>query len=211
MEIDDVIGNLSTWMKPKEARTPMGMAPATSEVQSCPFGVSLIIAPFNYPISLCLGPLISSVAAGNCSVVKPSEMTPNSEKVLAKLIPKYLDTDCVAVLCGGIPVTGMILKQQFDKIFFTGSTRVGKIVMKAAAEHLTPVTMELGGKSPCIINNDVTDMALAVKRIMWGKFCNAGQTCIAPDYVLCHEDVYVRCDGAAAFCYIYRALQPPLF
>eukprot|EP00605_Chrysophyceae_sp_TOSAG23-4_P002144 GSChrysophyteH1.ASY1.ANO1.2372.1 assembled CDS len=160
------------------------------EIHSVPFGVSLIIAPFNYPLGLVFGPLVGAIAAGNCALLKPSELTSNIEKLVSELVPKYLDTDCIDCVFGGIKASQAILAQKFEKIFFTGSTRVGKIVMKAAAENLTNVTMELGGKSPCIIDKSCTNIELAVKRIIWGKFANAGQTCIAPDYILCHEDVY---------------------
>lgn len=132
---------------------------------------------------------MAAIAAGNCVICKPSELAPACETLIAKLIPQYLDRDCFAVFVGDIPMTKQLLHQKFDKIFFTGSTRVGKIVMEAAAKHLTPLTLELGGKSPCYVDRSVTDMALVCKRIAWGKFVNAGQTCIAPDYVLVHEEV----------------------
>ena len=189
-EVDHALSMLSTWMKPEAKDTPMGMSPSVSEVHSVPFGVSLIIAPFNYPLGLCLGPLIGAVAAGNCVLVKPSELTSSVEYVMSQLMPKYLDTDCIDCIFGGIQTSQTVLSQRFDKIFFTGSTRVGKIIMKCAAENLTNITMELGGKSPCIIDKSCTNISLAVKRIMWGKYANAGQTCIAPDYILCHEDNY---------------------
>eukprot|EP00606_Chrysophyceae_sp_TOSAG23-5_P000616 GSChrysophyteH2.ASY1.ANO1.1499.1 assembled CDS len=189
-EVDHALSMLSTWMKPEPKDTPMGMSPSASEVHSVPFGVSLIIAPFNYPLGLCLGPLIGAVAAGNCVLIKPSELTSSVEYVMSQLVPKYLDTDCIDCIFGGIQTSQTVLAQRFDKIFFTGSTRVGKIIMKCAAENLTNITMELGGKSPCIIDKSCTNISLAVKRIMWGKYANAGQTCIAPDYILCHEDNY---------------------
>jgi aldehyde dehydrogenase (NAD+) len=136
--------------------------------------------------------MLGAIAAGNTVVIKPSEMCPASEKILAELLPKYIDSDSYRVVCGDVPVTSALLKLQWDKIFFTGSTRVGKIVMKAAAEFLTPVSLELGGKSPTIIHESVTDIELAATRVLWGKSVNAGQTCIAPDYVFCHEKHYDR-------------------
>ncbi len=190
MEIDHALGALSRWMKPIPCATPLGLSPSMSEVHSVPFGVSLIIGPFNYPFSSCFGPLVGAIAAGNTCIIKPSEMTPKSEQAIFELVPKYMDSDAIRVICGGIDPTKILLQQHFDKIFFTGSTRVGKIVMKAAAENLTNITMELGGKSPCIVDKSCTNLDLAVKRILWGKFCNSGQTCIAPDYMLVHEDIY---------------------
>jgi aldehyde dehydrogenase (NAD+) len=162
---------------------PVFMAPATCEIHHEPFGVCLIIGAFNYPIELSLGPLIGSITAGNCCIVKPSELSSACEEILATLLPKYLDTEALQVITGGVSTTSELLEQRWDKIFFTGSPRVGKIVMQAAAKHLTPVTLELGGKSPCIVDASVTDMALVARRIGWGKCGNAGQTCIAPDYV----------------------------
>jgi acyl-CoA reductase-like NAD-dependent aldehyde dehydrogenase len=136
-----------------------------------------------------LSPVFGAIAAGNCVLIKPSEMSSATEKLLFDALPKYVDEECIKVLVGGIGATTEILKYRWDKIFFTGSTRVGKIVMRAAAEHLTPVSLELGGKSPTIVDADVGDLQLAATRIMWGKCLNAGQTCIAPDYVFCHEKV----------------------
>ena len=133
--------------------------------------------------------MIGAIAAGNCAVVKPSEMTPASEKILFEKLPRYLDSDCYRVVCGDVTVTTKLLSLRWDKIFFTGSPRVGKIVLKAAAEFLTPVSLELGGKSPTIIDASNIDLKLVVRRVLWGKFVNAGQTCIAPDYVFCHEKV----------------------
>lgn len=153
------------------------------EVFPEPYGAVLIIAPWNYPIQLSIVPLIGALAAGNVVVLKPSEISSNCEKLLADILPKYLDNNAFAVITGGVPETKELLAIEFDYIFFTGSTPVGKIVMKAAAEHLTPVTLELGGKSPVIIDESC-NIELAAKRIAWGKFLNSGQSCIAPDYVL---------------------------
>ena len=136
-----------------------------------------------------MSPVVGAIAAGNCVLIKPSEMCSAVEKILVEQLPSYLDEECIKIITGGVQATTEILKLKFDKIFFTGSPRVGKIVMKAASEYLTPVSLELGGKSPTIIDESVGDLDLAVQRIIWGKCCNAGQTCIAPDYVFCHEKV----------------------
>jgi aldehyde dehydrogenase (NAD+) len=157
--------------------------PGASHVQPEPLGVALIIGAWNYPIQLVLAPLIPAIAAGNCAVIKPSEVTPRASKLLAELVPKYLDSDAIAVVEGAVEETTALLEQRWDHIFYTGGSVVGRIVMKAAAEHLTPVTLELGGKSPAIID-DGADLKSAARRIAWGKTLNAGQTCIAPDYVL---------------------------
>ena len=177
LEIDHAINNLRSWMQPVFTKLPAVAAPSTSEIRYEPLGVVLIIAPFNYPIYLALGPLLGAIVAGNCAVLKPSELTKNSENLLEKLIPQYLDTDFFKVISGGIATTTSLLNQRWDKIFFTGSTRVGKVVLQAAAKNLTPVALELGGKSPTIIDKTVTDMALVAKRIMWGKLINSGQVC----------------------------------
>lgn len=190
MEIDFIIANLKAWMKPNYTDMPAMAAPAYSEYTYEPFGVCLIMSSFNYPISLAIQPLVGAICAGNCAVLKPSEQSTACEKLVAELIPKYLDGTCYKVACGGVETNTNLLAESWDKIFFTGSTFVGKIVMKAAAERLTPVSLELGGKSPTIIGENPGDLTLAVDRIMWGKCANAGQTCIAPDYVLCHESQY---------------------
>jgi acyl-CoA reductase-like NAD-dependent aldehyde dehydrogenase len=190
-EIDDAIANLRGWMRPEAVNTPIGMLPATSEIVKQPYGVSLIIGAFNYPLNLLCVPLCGAISAGCCSILKPSEQSMAIEKVLYELIPKYLDSKCIQVVCGGVATTQSLLNDCiWGKIFFTGSPRVGKIVMKAASEHLTSVTLELGGKSPVIIDKTCTNLYLASRRIMWAKCSNTGQTCIAPDYVLCHSEVY---------------------
>ena len=147
-----------------------------------------IIAPWNYPFQLLINPLIAAIAAGNCVVCKPSEITENTSHLISKILSEVFDAKHVSVIEGGIEVSQFLLQQKWDYIFFTGSTAVGKIVMKAAAEHLCPVTLELGGKSPVIVNKDAK-LQLAAKRIAWGKLFNAGQTCIAPDYIYVHETV----------------------
>ncbi len=192
MEIDYVVANLSSWMQPNYTDLPALAAPAYSEYTYEPYGVCLIISAFNYPISLAFQPLIGAICAGNCAVLKPSEVSTACEALITELMPKYLEPDCYKVVCGGVQTNTNLLAQSWDKIFFTGSTFVGKIVMKAAAEKLIPVSLELGGKSPTIIGESTGDLELAVDRIMWGKCTNAGQTCIAPDYVLCHASQYEK-------------------
>jgi aldehyde dehydrogenase (NAD+) len=151
-----------------------------------PLGVVLIIAPWNYPVGLLLAPLVGAIAAGNCVVLKPSEVTAHTSAVLARWVPEYLDPRAIALVEGGVEETTELLSQRFDHVFYTGNGQVGRIVMEAAAKNLTPVTLELGGKSPCIVHEDA-NLETAARRIAWGKFVNAGQTCIAPDYVLVHE------------------------
>ncbi|KAJ8916810.1 hypothetical protein NQ315_005817 [Exocentrus adspersus] len=153
-----------------------------------PYGVVLIIGAWNYPILLTLGPLVGALAAGNSIILKPSELAPATANLLAKALTKYLDKDCFQVFLGGVEETSELLKEKFDYIFFTGSTTVGRIIYQAAAKHLTPTTLELGGKSPAYIDESV-DMKKAAKRILWGKLINSGQTCVAPDYVLCNKEV----------------------
>ncbi|MEM5492050.1 aldehyde dehydrogenase family protein [Hoeflea sp. AS16] len=187
-EISHTLSHLNTWMRPQRISTPLSNQPGHSRVIHEPLGVVLIMAPWNYPVNLVLTPLIGAIAAGNCAALKPSEVSARTSALLARLIPAYLDTEAFAVFEGGPEVSTALLEQRFDHIFFTGSEAIGKIVMTAAAKHLTPVTLELGGKSPCIIHDD-SDLALAARRVAWGKFLNAGQTCIAPDYILVQETV----------------------
>jgi aldehyde dehydrogenase (NAD+) len=179
---------LARWMKPKRVRTPLMAQPGRSYIQPEPKGVVLIIAPWNYPLSMVLAPLVGAIAAGNCAVMKPSEITTNTSAAIARVLPRYLDNDAFAVIEGGVPETTALLEQSFDHIIYTGNERVGRIVMSAAAKHLTPVTLELGGKSPCLIDKSA-DLDVAASRIAWGKFINAGQTCVAPDHVLVHREV----------------------
>jgi aldehyde dehydrogenase (NAD+) len=178
--------HLAGWMRPQKVRTPLEQHPASARILREPLGVVLIIAPWNYPVQLLLSPLVGAIAAGNCVVLKPSEVTPHVSELLGRLVPKYLDTSCVALVQGGADETSALLKERFDHILYTGNGNIGRIVMEAAARQLTPVTLELGGKSPCIVDCDV-DLEVSARRIVWGKFLNAGQTCIAPDYVLVHE------------------------
>ncbi len=188
MDINETISSLKKWMKVKRVRTPFVMWPGRSQVYYQPLGVNLVIAPFNYPFALSIAPLIAAIAAGNTVVLKTSEQTPATSTVIKKLIDKTFAPDFVACIEGAVEETTLLLQQKFNHIFFTGSVRVGSIIMSAAAKQLTPVTLELGGKSPCVVHRDA-DLATAVKRIVYGKFLNAGQTCIAPDYVLVHHEV----------------------
>lgn len=182
-EIDHALGHLREWLLPKRSPVPLLIAPATARIVREPLGVVLIIAPWNYPVQLLLDPLVGALAAGNSVVLKPSELAPATSATLARLVGEHLDPEAVAVIEGGADATTKLLEQRFDHIFFTGGERVGRIVARAAAEQLTPVTLELGGKSPVWID-DTVDLHVAAKRIAWGKFMNAGQTCVAPDYIL---------------------------
>jgi aldehyde dehydrogenase (NAD+) len=165
--------------------------PGRSYIRPEPKGVVLVIAPWNYPLSMVTAPLVGAVAAGNCVVMKPSEITRHTSAAIATILPRYLDNDAFAVVEGGVPETTELLAEPFDHILYTGNERVGRIVMEAAAKHLTPVTLELGGKSPCLIDR-TADLEVAASRIAWGKFINAGQTCVAPDHVLVHREVADR-------------------
>jgi aldehyde dehydrogenase (NAD+) len=187
-ELKDTIKNLHKWAKPKRVFPSILNFPSTDYIYKEPYGKVLIIAPWNYPFQLALCPLISAVAAGNQVVLKPSELTPKTSEIITKIITKTFPVNHVEVMEGGLEVSQKLLSQRWDYIFFTGSVPVGKIVAKAAAENLTPVTLELGGKNPCIIDN-TANLKLAAKRIVWGKFINAGQTCIAPDYILIQKDM----------------------
>ncbi|MFC8871785.1 aldehyde dehydrogenase family protein [Streptomyces sp. NPDC057148] len=183
-EIDHTLDQLADWLRPEPAPVPAHLgADATAWTQYDPLGVVLVIAPWNYPAQLLLAPLVGALAAGNAVVAKPSELAPATSAALARLLPRYLDTDAVAVVEGGVPETTALLAERFDHIFYTGNGTVGRIVMRAAAEHLTPVTLELGGKSPAFVDRDA-DLDAVAARLAAGKFLNAGQTCVAPDYVL---------------------------
>ncbi|MFC8527177.1 aldehyde dehydrogenase family protein [Nocardia sp. NPDC057227] len=186
-EIAHTRRHLRRWLRPRRVSVPIGIAPARARLVAEPLGVVLVIAPWNYPLQLTLAPLIGAIGAGNTAVVKPSELAPHVSAVLAELLPRYLDPRAVYVIEGGVAETTELLRQRFDHIFYTGSGRVGRIVARAAAEHLTPVTLELGGKSPVWFDDDA-HLAGAARRIAWAKFTNAGQTCIAPDYVLTTPD-----------------------
>ena len=187
-EIGHVLKHLERWAKPRKVSLPIHLKPGSAVVQPEPLGTVLIIAPWNYPLQLVLAPLVAAIAAGNTAVIKPSEVAPATADALARLVPKYLDPNIVQVVTGGVPETTALLDEPWDHVFYTGNGTVGRIVMKAAAEHLTPVTLELGGKSPAIVTANA-DLRSAARRIAWGKFTNAGQTCIAPDYVLVDRSV----------------------
>ncbi|MGC9381431.1 aldehyde dehydrogenase family protein [Streptomyces sp. MH13] len=183
-EIDHTLSHLADWLRPEPAPVPAHLgADATAWTQYDPLGVVLVIAPWNYPAQLLLAPVVGALAAGNAVVAKPSELAPATSAALARLLPRYLDTEAVAVVEGGIPETTALLAERFDHVFYTGNGTVGRIVMRAAAEHLTPVTLELGGKSPAFVDRDA-DLDVVAARLAGGKFLNAGQTCVAPDYVL---------------------------
>ncbi|MCC6225189.1 MAG: aldehyde dehydrogenase family protein [Microthrixaceae bacterium] len=188
MHIRDISRKLDRWMKPDRVFPGLLSLPGTAEVIKEPLGVVLVIAPWNYPVQLLLEPVAAALAAGNCVVAKPSELAPATASVLARHLHRFVDPDAVALVEGGVPETTALLENRFDHVFFTGSTAVGRVVMAAAAKHLTPVTLELGGKSPTIVAADA-DLAVAARRITWAKFMNAGQTCIAPDYLLVERSV----------------------
>lgn len=182
-EISFILKHLDNWAEVKKVKTPMSMFPGKSYIRPEAYGVALIISPWNYPFQLTMSPFIGAFAAGNRVVIKPSEFAPETAKVIKIILSEVFEKHEAVVVEGALEETQTLLKQKFDYIFFTGSTPVGKIIMKAAAEHLTPVTLELGGKSPCIIDGSA-NIDVAAKRVAWGKFLNAGQTCVAPDYVL---------------------------
>ena len=184
MEVAGALRGLRKWMKPE--RVGLLPIPGRAKILREPLGVVLIISPWNYPVQLLLSPLVGAIAAGNCALLKPSEVSAHTSAAIARYVPEYMDPDAISVVEGAVEETTALLQERFDHIFYTGNGRVAQVVMEAAAKHLTPVTLELGGKSPCIVDADV-DVAIAARRIAWGKFVNAGQTCIAPDYVLVHE------------------------
>lgn len=187
-ELSELISNLKNWAEPELVPSSLANFPSTDKIYNEPYGTVLVISPWNYPFQLAMVPLAGAIAAGNTAVVKPSELTPNTSKIISEIIDVVFDTHHVTVFEGGIEISQALLKEKWDYIFFTGSVQVGKIVYKAAAEHLTPVTLELGGKNPCIID-ETANIKLAARRIVWGKFLNGGQTCIAPDYILIHPKV----------------------
>lgn len=187
-EIDYTRKRLRKWMRPKRVSTPLFHQPGKSYVLPEPYGLALILSPWNYPFQLLIAPLVGAVAAGNCAILKPSEIAVHTEALMAELIPGYFPAEYITVVRGGIEPTRALLAQKFDYIFFTGSTAVGSKVMAAAARHLTPVTLELGGKSPCIVDK-TAPLSISAMRIAWGKFLNAGQTCVAPDHLYVHQDI----------------------
>ncbi|MEN6348922.1 MAG: aldehyde dehydrogenase [Syntrophomonas sp.] len=187
-EIDYMIKNLPRFSKPQKVKTPLMYFGAKSYIYTEPLGVVLIIGPWNYPFQLLMAPLLGAIAAGNCAILKPSELAPHTSAILHELIGSNFPPEYISVIEGGIETSTVLLEQNFDHIFFTGGAGVGRIVMQGAARHLTPVTLELGGKSPCIVDKEV-NLQYAARRISWGKFLNAGQTCVAPDYLLVHREI----------------------
>ncbi|EOR24141.1 MULTISPECIES: aldehyde dehydrogenase [Niallia] len=186
--IRHTIKHLKKWMKPKKVRSTWSLFPSKGEILNEPYGTVLIIGPFNYPFQLLIEPLIGAIAAGNCAILKPSELVPTVSAVVTEMINTTFEPAYISSVEGGVETNQALIHANFDYIFFTGSTKVGKIVMEAAAQHLTPVTLELGGKSPVIID-ETANLTIAAKRIIWGKTLNAGQTCVAPDYIMVHESV----------------------
>ncbi len=187
-ELSYCIRHLAGWMRREHVKTGLANFPGKSFTIAEPYGVTLVMAPWNYPVLLCLEPLIDAVAAGNCVILKPSAYAPHVSSVLAKLIGDYFLPEHITVVEGGRAENNALLEQRFDHIFFTGSTSVGKVVLEKAARYVTPVTLELGGKSPCIVDK-TANVKLAARRILFGKILNSGQTCVAPDYLLVHSDV----------------------
>lgn len=185
-EISHVLKHLRKWMRPRRTGGSKLFPLSRGFVVPEPLGVSLILSAWNYPFVLTVSPLIASLAAGNCVILKPSEIAKNTELVIENMVKKYFDDRCVSVVCGGPEATQKLLECRFDYIFYTGGQAVGKIVMKAAAKHTIPVTLELGGKSPCVVDSNC-NLERAARRIVWGKFLNAGQTCVAPDFLLVHR------------------------
>ncbi|XP_008844512.1 aldehyde dehydrogenase family 3 member B1 [Nannospalax galili] len=190
-EVDLALRSLRSWMKDKRVRKNLATQLDSAFIRKEPLGLVLIIAPWNYPLNLMLVPLVGAIAAGNCVVLKPSEASKSIEKVLAEVLPRYLDQSCFAVVLGGPQETGQLLEHRFDYIFFTGNPQVGKIVMAAAAKHLTPITLELGGKNPCYVDDNCDPQTVA-NRVAWFRYFNAGQTCVAPDYILCSQEMQER-------------------
>lgn len=187
-ELEYHLQHLRKWMRPEHVKTPLAQFPARSFSVSEPYGVVLIMAPWNYPVLLCLEPVISAIAAGNCVILKPSAYAPATSKVLACMLGEIYPEKYVLVVEGGREENTRLLDCRFDKIFFTGSAQVGRLVLEKAAKNITPVTLELGGKSPCIVD-ETANLKLAARRIAFGKILNSGQTCVAPDYLLIHEEV----------------------
>lgn len=187
-EISFQLKHMSSWSKPKRVRTALTHFGSKGKVVPEPYGVTLIIAPWNYPFQLAIAPLVGALAAGNTIILKPSELTPSVSKVLKRMLGELFPEELVAVVEGGVEESTSLLREPIDYIFFTGSVGVGKVVMEAAAKQLTPLTLELGGKSPCIVHKDAK-IEMTARRIVWGKFLNAGQTCVAPDYMYVHSSV----------------------
>ena len=190
-EISYMLKHIRSFSREKRRRTPLAQFPSRSYQKPSPYGVALIMSPWNYPFMLTLSPLVDALAAGNTAVVKPSAYSPHTSRVILDILSQCFDPRYVAVVTGGRAENTCLLQEHFDYIFFTGSQSVGKEVMRKAAEHLTPITLELGGKSPCIVDK-TADLKLAARRIVFGKYLNCGQTCVAPDYVYCHRSIKDR-------------------
>jgi acyl-CoA reductase-like NAD-dependent aldehyde dehydrogenase len=187
-EIKSTISDVKKWVKPEKVKTPLFFLPGSSWLYPEPYGVCLIISPWNYPFKNLMGPLIGCISAGNTAILKPSELSPATSAIIKKIITETFPAEYLTVVEGAADETQQLLEERFGYIMFTGGTEIGRIIYQKAAKHLTPVTLELGGKSPCIVDKD-TDLDVTVKRIAWGKYLNAGQICIAPDYILVHKDV----------------------
>ena len=187
-EVRYALAKLKRWSRPERVRLPLWAVPGRAHIRREPLGVALVIAPWNYPVQLLLAPMAAALAAGNCVVGKPSELAPATSAALARLVPRYLDQDAVAIVEGGVPEAGALLAERWDHIFYTGNAAVGRVVARAAAEHLTPTTLELGGKSPALVDASA-DLEVTARRIAWGKWLNAGQTCVGVDHVLVDERV----------------------
>ncbi|WP_339705272.1 aldehyde dehydrogenase [uncultured Kriegella sp.] len=190
-ELKHAIKKCNSWVRPQRIPSSLMNWPSTDFIYKEPYGTVLIIAPWNYPFQLAIAPLIGAIVAGNTAVVKPSEVTPNTANIISEIIKAVFEPEYVSVVKGGIETSQKLLAEKWDYIFFTGSTRVGQIIYESAAKNLTPVTLELGGKNPCIVDQ-TANMGTAAKRIVWGKFLNAGQTCIASDYILVHKSVKTK-------------------
>ena len=194
-EIDVALKGLKKWVKPRKLEADIAFFPASAWTMLDPLGVALVIAPWNYPLELVLNPTVGAIGAGNCVVIKPSEIAPHTSSLVAKYVPQYMDNDAVAVVEGGVSQTTCLLAQQFDHIFYTGNCRVGRIVLEAAAHNLTPATLEMGGKCPAFVTRHA-NMGVSCRRLAWGKYYNNGQTCTAPDYVLVEksiEEPFLQC------------------
>ncbi|WP_273568978.1 aldehyde dehydrogenase [Maribacter halichondriae] len=187
-DIKHTLKKINYWAQPERVSSTLMNWPSSDYIYNEPYGTVLIIAPWNYPFQLAIAPIIGAISAGNTAIIKPSELTPNTSKIVAEIIKKVFGPEYVSVVEGGVEIAQQLLSEKWDYIFFTGSTRVGQIVYESAAKHLTPVTLELGGKNPCIVD-ETAAIEIAAKRIAWGKFLNAGQTCIATDYILVHNSV----------------------
>lgn len=209
-EIRFALKHLRSWARPNKVKTPITHIGSKGTIYYEPYGIALIIAPWNFPFQLAIAPLIGAIAAGNCAIVKPSELTPRTSEVLAHIIKETYPEEYIAVVQGGVETSQALLNEKVDYIFFTGGIPVGKVIMEAAAKQLIPVTLELGGKSPCIVHKDA-HLKLAARRIAWGKFMNAGQTCVAPDYIYVHHSIkaafLAELESAAAQLYGAKPLE----